>query len=597
MKKLLLICSIFLFGNQFVYAQNLAAGDIAMIGYRTDNNDGFTFITLRDIPASEVIYFTDQGWTGFAWYVNSEDHLIWTAPGTVVNIGTVIHIEESSSNNLQATIGSIGFASGFSGWSMSSGDQIIAYQSGSGARPSNPTFITGIHGDDNFVHTTGCEDAVTKWFSPLGACTPAGPSPLTGGVSSMLPSGLTNGVNAVALFPSPKTELDNMKYTGTLVGSADAIRASINDHTKWAGSDNGSLIPITSGDYGIITITPSVTCTAPDVPVVTFSPGTICAGNSALLSISGNKNDATTWQVYTGSCGGTLVGSTTGSSVIVTPTMPSTIYFVGGVGGCVTPGSCGQVTIITTAREDATFNYGSTAYCSNDSDPTPTIGGVTGGIFSSGSGLSLNTSTGTIDVSASTPATYTVTYTTPGLCDNSSNVSVTINGLDDASFSYATNTYAINSSAPSPIISGLLGGSFGSAPAGLSINSGTGIIDLSTSTIGVYTVTYTTSGSCINSFNFSITITASLGIEENLLSNEISIFPNPNKGNFTLSYSGQKQLKELIVIDITGKKVQNMLLGNFANSQEINLTALAKGMYFITIQSESAKATKRIIIK
>jgi hypothetical protein len=125
-RLLLLICSIFLFGNQFVQAQNLAAGDIAIIGYRTDNNDGFTFITLKDIPASEVIYFTDQGWTGSAWYVNSEDHLVWTAPGTVVNIGTVIHIEEATSNNMQATTGAVSFASGFSGWSMSSGDQIIA---------------------------------------------------------------------------------------------------------------------------------------------------------------------------------------------------------------------------------------------------------------------------------------------------------------------------------------------------------------------------------------------------------------------------------------------------------------------------------------
>ena len=370
-RLLLLICSIFLFGNEFVHAQNLAAGDIAIIGYRTDNNDGFTFITLRDIPASEVIYFSDQGWTGSAWFVNSEDHLVWTAPGSGVNIGTIIHIEEFSSNNMQATIGSIVFASGFSGWSMSSGDQIIAYQSGSGARPSSPTFITGIHGDDNFVHSAGCEDAVTKWFSPLGVCTPAGPSPLTGGVSSMLPTGLTNGVNAVALFPSPKTELDNMKYTGPLIGSADAIRDSINDHTKWEGSDNGSLIPITSGDYGTITITPSVTCTDPDVPTVTYAPGIICDGNSALLTISGDKNDATAWKVYTGSCGGTLVGTTTGSTIIVTPTLPSTTYYVRGEDGvgCVdeSTGLCGSVTITVSNV---------VAFVTND-DATNTAGSVT----------------------------------------------------------------------------------------------------------------------------------------------------------------------------------------------------------------------------
>ncbi|NHN28208.1 hypothetical protein FIA58_021265, partial [Flavobacterium jejuense] len=69
----------------------------------------------------------------------------------------------------------------------------------------------------------------------------------------------------------------------------------------------------------------------------------------------------------------------------------------------------------------------------NASDPTPTISGLAGGTFaSSPAGLSINASTGAIDVSASTPATYTVTYTTAGSCPNSSSVSVTVNALDNA---------------------------------------------------------------------------------------------------------------------------------------------------------------------
>ena len=650
-------------------SQTLGAGDIAMIGYRTDSNDGFTFITLKDIPASEVIYFTDQGWSGSAWYVNSEDHLIWTAPGTGVNIGTVIQIEEAGSNNLQATLGSISFASGFSGWSMSSGDQIIAYQSTSGARPSSPIFITGIHGDDNFVHSTGCEDPVTKWFSPLGLCTPAGPSPLTGGVTSMLPTGLTNGVNAVALFPSPKTEVDNMKYTGTLIGSADAIRTSINDHTKWAGSDNGSLIPITSGDYGTITITPSVICTAPDIPTVTLTQPSTCPGSNVTLNISGNLNDATSWHIYTASCGGTQIGTSNGTTFTVSPTS-NTSYFIRGEGACVTPGSCGSVTVnvfditnpvisacvpsqeitvntscqatmpdytglitatdnctavptiiqspaagttlglgtivanitvrdasfnianctfnvtvkddsnpfimcignqtimpnascqaslpdytgtalatdncgtpsvtqspapgtilgagttlvtltatdgssntancsfnVVVPQDDASFSYSAASYCTGDVDPTPTITGLGGGSFSSTAGLSINGGTGNIDVSVSTPGTYTVTYTTTGTCSNSSSESVTVNALDNASFGYNAGTYCANGSDPTPTITGLGGGSF-SSTAGLSLNSGSGAIDLSASTLGSYTVTYTTIGTCPNTSTIFVTVNA-----------------------------------------------------------------------------------------
>ena len=42
------------------------------------------------------------------------------------------------------------------------------------------------------------------------------------------------------------------------------------------------------------------------------------------------------------------------------------------------------------------------------------------------SGLSINSNTGLVDVSASTPGSYTVTYTTNGACPNSSSVSVEV---------------------------------------------------------------------------------------------------------------------------------------------------------------------------
>ena len=264
------------------------------------------------------------------------------------------------------------------------------------------------------------------------------------------------------------------------------------------------------GFYGALAIddiilTTAPTCSEPDVPTVTYAPGTICDGNAALLNISGDLNDATEWRVYTGSCGGTLVGTTTGSNIIVIPTPPSTTYYVRGEGGCATAGSCGTVTITTTPREDASFSYNANAYCADSSDPIPTITGVEGGTFSSGAGLTINTNSGTIDVSASTPGTYTVNYNTPGLCDGNEDVSITINALDDASFSYSAAAYCVNTTDPSPTITGLVGGSFTST-AGLSINTSTGAIDVSSSTPATYIVTYTTAGTCPNSSNISVTI-------------------------------------------------------------------------------------------
>ncbi|MDB4175640.1 hypothetical protein N9766_04725, partial [Flavobacteriaceae bacterium] len=485
MKRILLICSIFLFGNQFVQAQNLAAGDIAFIGYNTDSsitsNDNFTFITLVDIPGNEVIYFTEEGWNNSddTWALTSEGHLTYTAPAAGLSCGTVISANESSPNTFTVTGGGTMVYSFGSSWSMTGGDQVLAYQAATPKPTTTPTFIAGVQGDDG-NGTPITLDFTTKWNSAL--LTPLGTQ------RSELPAGLTNGTNCVSLFPVIGTEEDNAKYTGTLTGTANFIRSEINDYTNWT-SNNSTAFAILPSDY-TANVVCAAACTDPDIPTVTFAPAIICDGNSALLAISGDKNDATAWHVYTGSCGGTLVGSTTGSTIIVTPTSPSTTYFVRGEGGCVTPGSCGQITITTTALDNASFSYSASAYCVDDSDPTPTITGLGGGSFSSVAGLSISASTGAIDVSASTPGTYTVTYTTAGSCPNSSSVSVTVNALPTVTFTAPTDLCLdagnqTNQTGGSPI-GGLYSGP-GVTDTGDGINYS---FDPAAAGVGTHTITY-----------------------------------------------------------------------------------------------------------
>ncbi|TCP22109.1 putative secreted protein (Por secretion system target) [Tenacibaculum skagerrakense] len=304
-------------------------------------------------------------------------------------------------------------------------------------------------------------------------------------------------VGTVALNSPPHNTEINIDFTLPTSGSFTNI-------------DEIVIIPATpiNGGFSVdeVVIGTAVSCTDPDVPTVTATNASICNGSSTDLNITGSLNDATQWHVYTGSCGGTQIGTTSTGTFNVSPTITTT-YFIRGEGGCVTPGSCGTVTVTVNNLDDASFSYSAAAYCVNDADPTPTITGLGGGTFSSTAGISINASTGQIDVSASTPGTYTVTYTTAGTCPNASNVSVTINGVDDASFSYGASSYCVNAADPSPTITGLTGGSF-SSTAGLSINSSTGQIDVSASTPNTYTVTYTTAGTCPNASNVSVTINA-----------------------------------------------------------------------------------------
>ncbi|WKN32901.1 T9SS type A sorting domain-containing protein [Porifericola rhodea] len=77
-----------------------------------------------------------------------------------------------------------------------------------------------------------------------------------------------------------------------------------------------------------------------------------------------------------------------------------------------------DVTIVPT--EGATFFYTQNTYCQSDNNPLPTIM-TSGGVFSSTSGLVfLDTNTGEIDLSESTPGTYMISYNTPWVCPRSS---------------------------------------------------------------------------------------------------------------------------------------------------------------------------------
>lgn len=88
------------------------------------------------------------------------------------------------------------------------------------------------------------------------------------------------------------------------------------------------------------------------------------------------------------------------------------------------------------------FTYDSNDYCLDETNPTPTITGASGGSFTvSPSGLSINPSTGVVNLAASSEGTYTITYTSPGApCNSTSTFVLNLHDLP---------TFNITSTAPS----------------------------------------------------------------------------------------------------------------------------------------------------
>jgi hypothetical protein len=426
-KKLLLfimlLCTFFV--QQKANAQiTLAAGDIAFIGYNTGPLDGFSFITLKAIPAGTIIYFTDRGWGNGTWVTGStEPHLKWTVP-SLTPIGTIVSFMETSTPETFTITGTtgIGFAPGYANFNLNSGDQMLAYQSATGTAepilPNLPTFIAGINGDYN----SSDYDSATTWNLPG----------TSGGNGSALPLGLTNGVNCVSLFPGT-TEIANSKFNGILTGSASVIRASINNYANWS-HDPSVNYAITPSDY------PTPAITAAVAPTVTTTPASNVKSVSA--TIGGNvSNDGGDASITRG-----IVWATTPNPVLVTNTSfaigTGTGTFTGTVTG-LTPGSLiyyrayatnsggtnygAELTLTTTAALSTSSTSKTDVSCFAGTNGTATVAAIggsgagtytyswspSGGTGATASGLSAGTYTATITDAESTSITRVLTVGQP----------------------------------------------------------------------------------------------------------------------------------------------------------------------------------------
>jgi hypothetical protein len=122
-------------------------------------------------------------------------------------------------------------------------------------------------------------------------------------------------------------------------------------------------------------------------------------------------------------------------------------------------------------------------------------------------GTEIAASGGTYNIPMLTTGTYTVTVTgTNGVSSTAQTTLTATNPIQNPAFAYAKSAFCRLGADPLPTIYGVPGGMF-SAPGAVSINAGSGLIDLSASTVGgPYNITYTTPGPCAGSTTFAVSI-------------------------------------------------------------------------------------------
>jgi len=137
---------------------------------------------------------------------------------------------------------------------------------------------------------------------------------------------------------------------------------------------------------------------------------------------------------------------------------------------------------------NASISYAGSPFC-NTGTTTVSLTGNTGGTFSaSPAGLSINTTTGAIDLANSALNNYTVTYTVSSAnCTYSANIKVE---HPTATIQYGAASFCKSMAPQSVIITGATGGVYSASPAGLTIATD-GTITPATSAANTYTITYT----------------------------------------------------------------------------------------------------------
>ena len=86
-----------------------------------------------------------------------------------------------------------------------------------------------------------------------------------------------------------------------------------------------------------------------------------------------------------------------------------------------------------------------------------------------------------------------------------------------------------------------------------------------------------------------------LSVDEEELSQNLKIFPNPASSNLKIVYNGEKPIKSVKIYDSLGRKVFEIKTNT--NEKEIRIDNLEKGVYFLQVNTDQAHISKKLIFQ
>src|SRR4029450_4435413 len=357
--------------------------------------------------------------------------------------------------------------------------------------------INGATGDVDLVASTAGTYTVTYSFGN-GTCTNTTTTTIT---INALPTA------TIAYAGSPYCATGTA--TVTLTGQAGGKYSSTAGLGINGATGDVDLVASTAGTYTVTysfgngtctnTTTTTITINALPTATIAYTGSPYCATGIATVTQTGQAGGT-----YSSTAGLVINGASGGVDLVASTAGTYTVTYSFGNGTCT---NTTTTTITINALPTATIAYTGSPYCATGI-ATVTQTGQAGGTYSSTAGLTINAASGDVDLVASTPGTYTVTYSFGnGTCTNTTTTTITINALPVATIAYNGSPYCATGIA-TVTQTGQAGGTY-SSTAGLTINAASGDVDLVASTPGTYTVTYSFgNGTCTNTTTTTITINA-----------------------------------------------------------------------------------------
>ncbi len=320
----------------------------------------------------------------------------------------------------------------------------------------------------------------------------------------------------------------------------------------------------------------------------TWSPNSPCPGQTVQLTSTSTGTALVTSYVY--SLSGATTATVLGQNPVVTFTASGSQTVVLALFVGLNPVS--SATNFITVKVPPTLTVASSqtaAACPNTSATLTATGNGTAWAWVSP--LTSTLATASITVPAMN-TTYSVVVTGTNGCTSTGTVvqNVTANPINITS---SSNSICVNQSATLTAAGGTaytwVAPLTSTAPAAVITPTAVGNISYSVNATSSVCPGYTWSAS------FTETVAACTGIQQIASSNvSFGVYPNPTSGEFTIELNNGA-VKTVNVLDLTGRVVFATTTSN--DKINVNAGSLAKGIYYVRVQSNNATEVAKIVVQ